>query len=151
MSRQNRVSNNFSFVFLALIIALCASWLWQTETRSTQLDYSQVRQLFIQEKVERFSIDSSYNLTMTLREPREDGSKTARYRLYDFQLFYDDMNELIQSQADRGIITGYDYPPPQTTNWMEILLPALLTLLAVGLMGLFSTCQLRLTRVILTS
>ena len=78
MSRYNRLSSNFSFVFLVLIIVLCASWLWQTETRSTQLDYSQVRQLFIQEKVERFTIDSNYNLTMTLREARDDSVKTLR-------------------------------------------------------------------------
>ncbi len=118
-----------------LIIVLCASWLWQTETRSTQLDYSQVRQLFIQEKVERFTIDSNYNLTMTLREARDDSVKTLRYRLFDFQLFYDDLNELVQSQYAKGILTGYDYPPPETTNWLEILLPGLLILVAVGLMG----------------
>ena len=135
MSRYNRLSNNFSFVFLVLIIVLCASWLWQTETRSTQLDYSQVRQLFIQEKVERFTIDSNYNLTMTLREARDDSVKTLRYRLFDFQLFYDDLNELVQSQYAKGILTGYDYPPPETTNWLEILLPGLLILVAVGLMG----------------
>jgi len=135
LSRYNRLSNNFSFVFLVLIIVLCASWLWQTETRSTQLDYSQVRQLFIQEKVERFTIDSNYNLTMTLREARDDSVKTLRYRLFDFQLFYDDLNELVQSQYAKGILTGYDYPPPETTNWLEILLPGLLILVAVGLMG----------------
>ncbi len=135
MSRYNRLSSNFSFVFLVLIIVLCASWLWQTETRSTQLDYSQVRQLFIQEKVERFTIDSNYNLTMTLREARDDSVKTLRYRLFDFQLFYDDLNELVQSQYAKGILTGYDYPPPETTNWLEILLPGLLILVAVGLMG----------------
>ena len=135
MSRYNRLSSNFSFVFLVLIIVLCASWLWQTETRSTQLDYSQVRQLFIQEKVEHFTIDSNYNLTMTLREARDDSVKTLRYRLFDFQLFYDDLNELVQSQYAKGILTGYDYPPPETTNWLEILLPGLLILVAVGLMG----------------
>ncbi len=135
MSRQNRASNNFSFVFLALIIALCASWLWQTETRSAQLDYSQVRQLFLQEKVESFSIDAGCNLTMNLREEREDGVKALRYRLYDFQLFYDDLNELIQTQYSQGILTHYDYPPPKTTNWLEILLPGLLILASVGVMG----------------
>ena len=135
MSRQNRMSNNFSFIFLALIIALCASWLWQTETRSVQLDYSQVRQLFIQEKVESFKIDSGYNLTLNLREERDDGVKTLHYRLYDFQLFFDDLNELVQQQYALGVLTGYDYPPPKTTNWLEILLPGLLILVAVGLMG----------------
>ena len=77
MNRQNRMSN-FSFIFLALIIAMCAGWLWQSETRGAQLDYFQVRQLFVQEKVESFTIDGSSNLTMTLREAREDGTKTAR-------------------------------------------------------------------------
>ena len=96
MTRQNRMSN-FSFVFLALIIMACASWLWQAETRSPQLDYSQVRQLFIQEKVESFTIDTGSNLTLTLREER-DGAKTLRYRLYDFQLFFDDLNGLVQEQ-----------------------------------------------------
>ena len=134
MTKQNR-SANFSFVFLALIIVICFSWLWQTETRSAQLDYFHVRQLFIQEKVESFTIDSGYNLTMTLREEREDGVKTLRYRLYDFDLFYDDLNDLVAAQSEKGVITSYDYPPPKTTNWLELLLPALLILAAVGVMG----------------
>ncbi|WP_295740690.1 ATP-dependent zinc metalloprotease FtsH [uncultured Oscillibacter sp.] len=134
MTKQNR-SANFSFVFLALIIVICFSWLWQAETRSAQLDYFHVRQLFIQEKVESFTIDSGYNLTMTLREEREDGVKTLRYRLYDFDLFYDDLNDLVAAQSEKGVITSYDYPPPKTTNWLELLLPALLILAAVGVMG----------------
>ena len=134
MTRQNRMSN-FSFLFLALIIMLCASWLWQAETRQPQLDYSQVRQLFYQEKVESFTIDSGYTLTMNLREEREDGVKTLRYHLYDFQLFYDDLDELVRTQHARGILTHYDYPPPETTNWLELLLPGLLILAAVGVMG----------------
>ena len=112
----------------------CASWLWQAETRSPQLDYSQVRQLFIQEKVESFTIDTGSNLTLTLREER-DGAKTLRYRLYDFQLFFDDLNGLVQEQYAKGVLTHYDYPPPETTNWLELLLPGLLVLVAVGLMG----------------
>jgi len=134
VTKQNR-SANFSFVFLALIIVICFSWLWQAETRSAQLDYFHVRQLFIQEKVESFTIDSGYNLTMTLREEREDGVKTLRYRLYDFDLFYDDLNDLVAAQSEKGVITSYDYPPPKTTNWLELLLPALLILAAVGVMG----------------
>ena len=136
MTKQTKMSN-FSFLFLALIIFTCISWLWQAETRSPQLSYSQVQQLFLQEKVESFTIDAGYNLTMTLREERDDGVKTLRYRLYNFDLFYDDLNELVQRQHAAGILTGYDYPPPKTTNWLEILLPGLLILVAVGLMGYF--------------
>ncbi len=133
MTRQNRMSN-LSFVFLALVILACVSWLWQEETRTPQLDYSQVRQLFYQEQVENFTIKSDNTLTLTLHEEL-DGSKTIRYRLYDFQLFYDDLDDLVQLQHGMGIITSYDYPPPETTDWLELLLPALLILAAVGLMG----------------
>ncbi|MCI9512118.1 MAG: ATP-dependent zinc metalloprotease FtsH [Oscillibacter sp.] len=94
-----------------------------------------MRQLFVQEKVESFTIDANNNLTMTLREERDDGSKTLRYRLYSVDLFYADLNDLVLAQAERGIITSYNYPPPETTNWLELLLPGLLILVAVGLMG----------------
>ena len=41
MTRQNKASG-FSFVFLVLVIVVCLSWLWQADTRGTQLDYAQV-------------------------------------------------------------------------------------------------------------
>nr|WP_325297760.1 ATP-dependent zinc metalloprotease FtsH [uncultured Dysosmobacter sp.] len=135
MTKNNRVSN-FSFIFLALVIFLCMSWLWQANSQTPQLEYSQVRQLFLQEKVEAFSIDDSHTLTMTLREEL-DGSRTVRYRLYDFQLFYDDMNQLVQDQYAKGVIKAYDYPEPETTNWLELILPWLLTALVMGVMFYF--------------
>ncbi|WP_298028891.1 ATP-dependent zinc metalloprotease FtsH [uncultured Dysosmobacter sp.] len=132
MTKQNRMSN-FSFIFLALVIFLCMSWLWQANDQSAQLEYSQVRQLFLQEKVEAFTIDSGSRLTMTLREEL-NGSATVRYKLYDFQLFYDDLNDLVQDQYAKGILKSYDYPEPASTNWLEIILPWVLTLLVMGVM-----------------
>ena len=87
MTKQNRASG-FSFVFLVLVIVVCLSWLWQADTRGTQLDYAQVYQLFQQERVESFTIDANNTLTMNLTDEL-NGSKTVRYWLHDFQLFYD--------------------------------------------------------------
>lgn len=125
MTKQNKTSG-LSFLFLVMVIMLCLSWLWQTDTRGAQLDYAQVYQLFQQERVESFTIDSSSMLTMNLKEELS-GSKTVRYRLHDFQLFYDQLDPLVKEQAAKGIIKTYDYPPPETTNWLELLLPWLLT------------------------
>lgn len=36
-----------------------------------------------------------------------------------------------------GIIKDYDYPEPQTTNWLEVLLPWVLTAVVLGLMWYF--------------
>ena len=124
MTKQYRRSN-FSFALLALVILLCVSWLWQADMGGQQVTYSQVRQLFLQEKVEQVDISSSCMLTLKLRE-EVDGSDIVRYQLYDFQLFYDDFNDLVQEQYAKGIITAYDYPDPQSTNWLEILLPYVL-------------------------
>ena len=135
MTKQNKASG-FSFVFLVLVIVVCLSWLWQADTRGTQLDYAQVYQLFQQERVESFTIDANNTLTMNLTDEL-NGSKTVRYRLHDFQLFYDQLDDLVKEQSAKGIIKSYDYPPPETTNWLEVLLPWVLTAVVLALMWYF--------------
>ena len=135
MTKQRRLSNP-SFVLLALVILLCVNWLWQNDNHVDQLEYSQVRQLFLQEKVTGLTIDSGGTLTLELREP-VNGSETVRYELYSFQLFYDDFNDLVQQQYAEGIIQHYDYPEPVRTNWLLELLPFLLTAVILGLMWYF--------------
>ena len=106
MSQQRRNSVG-SMVFLAVVIILCMNMLWQMDTREGKLEYSQVRQLFEQEKVESLSVTTNGTLTMTLRE-EVNGSKTVTYKLYSFQLFYEDLNDLVLEQYHKGIIKSYD-------------------------------------------
>ena len=135
MTKQTRLSN-LSFILLAIVILLCVNWLWQSGNQVDQMEYSQVRQLFLQEKVESFSIDSGGTLTMDLRGQGEDEAP-VQYELYSFQLFYDDFNDLVQQQYAEGIIQHYDYPEPVRTNWLLELLPFLLTAVILGLMWYF--------------
>ncbi|WP_308588685.1 ATP-dependent zinc metalloprotease FtsH [uncultured Oscillibacter sp.] len=135
MTKQNRASS-FSVFFLVLVIVMCASFLWRMDNQSSQLTYSQVRQLFEQEKVTALEIDSSNTLTMTLRDQEGSGGK-AQYRLQSFWLFYFDLNDLVQEQVAKGVITSYDYPEPASTNWLELLLPWVLTALLLGVMWYF--------------
>ena len=134
MSRQNRMSN-LSFLLLGLVIVLCASWLWQMNTQTPPLTYSQVEQLFRQEKVESFVVENN-TLVLSLRE-EVDGYSSLRYELYDFDLFYDSMNDLVEEQAAKGVITSYDYHQDHSTNWLEILLPWLLTAALLAVMWYF--------------
>ena len=66
MSRQNRASN-LSFLFLGAVILLCASWIWHMNTQTDPLTFSQVEQLFRQEKVESFVVEDNL-LVLRLRE-----------------------------------------------------------------------------------
>ena len=134
MTRQNRTSN-LSFLALVLVIFLCLSYLWQMDSQSQKLDYAQVRQLFQQEKVVSFTIDENALLTMTLKGQENEGK--VRYQLHSFELFYDDLDDLVQAQSAKGIIQDYDYPPKESTNWLEILLPWVLTALIIGAVWYF--------------
>ena len=105
MSKQNRTSN-LSFLMLGLVILLCLSWIWQLNGQSERMGFSQVEQLFRQEKVESFVIRDN-TLLMTLRgEP--EGRNTLSYELYDFDLFYESLGPLVEEQRARGVITSYD-------------------------------------------
>ena len=121
MTKQHRASN-FSVLFLVLVILLCLSWIWQMNSSAPQLDYAQVRQLFQQEKVEELTVSEGHVLTLKLK----DSTDKVRYQLYSFDLFYEDLDPLIQEQYAKGIIKHYDYPPRESTNWLEILLPWIL-------------------------
>ena len=134
MTRKNR-GGNLSFLFLALVILLCVSWIWEMNSTTASVDYSQVRQLFYQEKVESFSVEDN-TLTMRLRE-EVNGSTTLRYELYDFDLFYDDLNPLVEAQFDKGLIKSYNYHQDHSTNWLELLLPWVLTAVLLGAMWYF--------------
>ena len=134
MSKQNRPSG-LSFLMLGLVILLCLSWIWQLNGENERTEFSQVERLFRQEKVESFVIRDN-TLLLTLRgEP--EGRNTLRYELYDFDLFYDSLGELVEEQAARGILTSYDYQQDHSTNWLEILLPWILTALLMGGMWYF--------------
>ena len=129
MTKQRRASN-FSVLFLVLVIFLCLSWIWQMNSSAPQLDYAQVRQLFQQEKVEELSVSEGHVLTLKLK----DSTDKVRYQLYSFELFYEDLDPLIQEQYAKGIIKHYDYPPKESTNWLEILLPWILMAGVVALL-----------------
>ena len=66
MTKKHR-SSNFSFLFLALIILLCMNLLTRMDQKPTP-DYSEIRQMFEQEKVESFEFTDRTTLILNLRK-----------------------------------------------------------------------------------
>ena len=128
MTKKIRRSN-FSGLFLFLLIFVCINSLLRMDQPAAP-DYSEIRQLFEQEKVESFEFADSTTLVLTLRDAAE--GEALKYEIHSFELFYEDLNDLVQEQKAKGVITSYNYPPPETTNWLEILLPWILTALLLG-------------------
>ena len=103
---------------LLLLLAACFVYYLVTGMRSAgTISYAQLRQLFQDEKVQEFAI-SDTRLTAKL----QDGS-TVSCDLYDFRVFYNDLNDLVVQQNQQGIIKDYTYRADHSTNWLQILLP----------------------------
>ncbi|MBQ3496874.1 MAG: AAA family ATPase, partial [Oscillospiraceae bacterium] len=89
--------------------------------------------LFEGEQVESFAI-SDTTLILNLRGGEEGKPKTRVVKeLYDFDLFYDTLGELVAEQKAAGILTDYDYKADHSTNWLTLLLPYV-----VAVVGLFA-------------
>jgi cell division protease FtsH len=66
-----------------------------------------------------------------------DGKKTVTCDLYSFQVFYDDLNGLVEQQYAAGIIKSYDYRADHSVNWLRVLGPYILLALGMGAMWYF--------------
>ena len=109
---------------LMIILAVCVvAYVVSTMRTAGDIPYSELRQYFLEEKVQEFSI-SDTRITAKLK-----GGSTVTSDLYDFDLFYQDLNELVQKQYDSGIITAYNYYADHSTNWLQLLLPYVLAFL----------------------
>ena len=93
--------------------------------------YAEIKALFEQEKVKSFTI-SDTTLKMELRE-EVDGKTTVTKDLYDFDLFYDDLNELVEKQKAEGILEDYDYGADHPPNYLTTFLPYV-----IAIVGMFA-------------
>ena len=101
------------FVVLVFLVLFSATSALQMMDREDDPSYAQIRQLFEQEKVRYFEVRDDNTLVLELRDPEE----TVSYRLASFQVFYDDLHELIDQQWTARIIEDYDYPPGFVAPW----------------------------------
>ena len=94
--------------------------------------YSDIVDLFEQEKVESFYIEGS-DIVLTLRDAAE-GDAPVTYKLYDVDWFKQDLWDLIEEQHAAGIITEYDTLEGWVAPWWLSFIPYLLVILVfIGL------------------
>jgi len=108
------------WIWLALLAAVMALYLISGLQKKNSIPYSELKDLFAQEQVTEFTVKDT-RLDAKLR----DGT-TVTCDLYDFAVFYQDLNDVVVQQASDGIITQYDYYADHSTNWLQLLLPYVL-------------------------
>ena len=121
MAERRKIS--FGTILMVILAVCVVAYVLSTMRTAGDIPYSELRQYFLEEKVQEFSI-SDTRITAKLK-----GGSTVTSDLYDFDLFYQDLNELVQEQYDSGIITAYNYHADHSTNWLQLLLPYVLAFL----------------------
>ncbi len=119
----------FYIILIAVIVIASASLL--NSVSNDGLSYLDVRNLFEEEKVSEFVVDGNNTLTMLVRVNKEGEAEQLQrmtYKLRDLNLFYNDVYDLVVEQAEAGIISDYDFPPPTQIPWWVSFLPYLIVI-----------------------
>ena len=118
-------------IWMLCFLLLLSLYSFFTRPKEAEISYAEVVQLFEQEKVKSFTVQDT-TLTLTLREA-VDGRTEIKKELYDFDLFYDDLNDLVVQQKAAGILEDYNYAADHSPNYLAIALPYV-----IAVAGLFA-------------
>ena len=123
---------DLSFFVLVGLLFLFALTTLQGRGQEDSVVYSDVRQLIEQQKVQELWVEDD-TVYLRLWDPAAEGREVVSYPIYSFELFYDDLNELIVREWQLGRIERYDYPEPSRPSVFQMVLPYL----SVGLLMVF--------------
>ncbi len=126
---QTKRPNYVLWMLCVFMLLSAASYFFRP--KEPEISYAEVMQLFEQEKVKSFTVQDT-TLTLKLREA-VDGKTELRKELYDFDLFYDDLNDLVVEQKAAGILEDYNYSANHSPNYLAIALPYV-----IAVAGLFA-------------
>ena len=116
----------FYFLIFIILMAVVYLLLGGENKTVTSLKYSEVVQLFQDEKVDSFVIEND-TLYLHLKEDL-NGTKDASHKLMNLSIFYNDLGELILQQQADGTLKEYDYDPGWQAPWWVSLLPYILVM-----------------------
>ena len=111
-------------IIYVAVLVLVFSWTTGLfSQKGATLSYSQVVDLFRTEQVKSFVVEDQ-TITMELYTPIS-GKSTITTTLADPQSFRLEMNDLLQSQRESGVLQGYDFVPEKGFSASELIFPLL--------------------------
>ena len=105
------------YIILILGMLLVSSYLLEP-VEEKKLQYSEVVELFADEKVDSFVVKNDNTLNILTK----DGEELA-FKLRDLAIFENDLKELILEQKAQGKITEFHYEEPTELPWWVSFVP----------------------------
>jgi len=124
LNKKPSRASNLGLYALILIIILGTIFMFNQPNRNeAALDYSDVRRFFEAEMVREFRLEDN-ELVFSVQKPENpEGELTElTYELRSFDLFFQDLNDLVVDQFQREIILSYNYSRGwQAPIWMQFI------------------------------
>ena len=132
---NNKKNSNFKSVIMTIIVIISmigiSTYLLNGMTKHKELVYSDIVDLFTEEKVQKFVVtnDNVLNITTT------DGSEIS-YTLRSVDMFWEDLGDLIDEQysAEDGALKEYHFEAQTEIPWWVSFLPYIIIIAAVIIM-----------------
>lgn len=132
------------YAVLIIGIIVIASGVLRNINASTKLEYSEIIDLFYEDKVEKFEISSRNVLTVkTIPEKTEDGQivegKTYTRTLRSIELFLYDIKDYLDGHREGKIqnLKTYDIAEPAKTSWLLSFLPYIIVIVVMIVFWIF--------------
>ena len=120
---EKRRSGGLLLIFILLAVVFITQMMGNMR-RANDISYGRMREYFTQEQVKSFTA-TDRRLSAKLQD-----ETSVSCELQSFDTFYNDLNDLVVSQSEKGIITDYNYAAEGRTNWLSTLLPYVLAVMA---------------------
>ncbi len=141
---KNGLKTALLYIGLIALVLVATSSLWSSIPEKDMV-YSDVVELFKNEKVKEFKVDKNNTLIMKVRVTAADGTESEaiqEYKLRSLDLFVRDLSDLIEEQHANKIITSYDYPQiPSIPIWVSFI-PSIILIVIVVAISFFMMNQM---------
>lgn len=136
MKRNGKIIAFYAILFIGIFIAVNA--LMESSSEEPK-QYSEIVELFQEEKVESFEVKSDNTLKIKIKDDKktEDDEKEVSFRLRDLAIFENDLKDLILQQKKDGIIKEFNYEQKAETPWWMGFLPYVFIIVALGAFWMF--------------
>ena len=125
-----------SVIIWLLLLVMAFSWmLGAFGFGQTKLSYSEIVQLFTEEKVKAFEVEDR-EITLELKEEYE-GKTTIVSPLADPESFRNEMWPVFRAQAEAGVLESYHFVPGEKASAFDLVLPIFLAGLMVLVVWFF--------------
>jgi len=120
----------FYVILIAVLVISITSILGNSNNK--EYSYGEIGEMFKNEEITKCTVGNDNVLVLVNTE-----GKKITHKIRDINIFYNDLNDIIMAQVDKGTITEFTYEPLEEPSWWLSYLPYIIVTVIFILLWLF--------------